>query len=719
MKPSPILKKLTALYRRLKGAEGSQVTLSWRWGDAGERSLEEALELDPTEVTARMIVEAEMLRDLEVRAVPLRSLLEGDAETETQLDIARELIFLLRSPELNEPIEGFRENVREAMRRYGALDAKTEAVISDRVKLAHIRLSALGNVKRLSEFQFTRGDCEASDIAPIYYEHVYEFWNVNSMLAIVAKMKPGVMLALVRDSQSVFSYFAFCVRNGANIYVVTDRNNDPHPEYRNRTRKPERTLERRIDRGYFPYDLLNIGVDSRGHVVTKHRPGLVPYQSDVHKLRAISKLEPEERIWVALMLDLLVHRYWIERRQLPQLSYTGEMLKQPTALLDKVKHLPVVQGSRQMLVAPELAPVDLTTEKIAADVESKPIGHNRWMEERYGRNIDPTILNAVVGERNKLLLNDKTKKAMVVSDAPESPDAEMGWLDKPREIRLSSIRPDDFNTKDRLLSDRRWVARTNLATVIAIRAEQEFEKTEKDIVAWYTKRVLNNLPALIEAVRAGSLKEKATLSKFRFAKERSGFPYGFGTYEAEMLSMKAVRPAGASFGTHLVHIAKHVPFDDRKRWKSERSSGCALRQERSRAHAVFTPHSSVGLAMLAGCTANELPEVLQHWWADEPYHGNSILARIDPLDCISNPWASSRSGLGGFSVAVCLSLRALHELGWGIKSREEEQDSLRYRKRKVLVEEVIRVRKGSDSGVPSKGRGSQKVARRPLRPRAG
>jgi hypothetical protein len=54
---------------------------------------------------------------------------------------------------------------------------------------------------------------------------------------------------------------------------------------------------------------------------------------------------------------------------------------------------------------------------------------------------------------------------------------------------------------------------------------------------------------------------------------------------------------------------------------------------------LFTPVVSEDLAFMAGCTVEELPDVLQKWDLKDGYHGNRILNRIDPIHWrLKNPW---------------------------------------------------------------------------------
>ena len=79
----------------------------------------------------------------------------------------------------------------------------------------------------------------------------------------------------------------------------------------------------------------------------------------------------------------------------------------------------------------------------------------------------------------------------------------------------------------------------------------------------------------------------------------------------------------------------------------------------------FDPSTSRAVADLAGVPLDDLPDVIRHWREKDPYRGNSILARLDPMDwSIENPWKELR-----FSIVVRTCKRCLqrHAKSMGLK----------------------------------------------------
>lgn len=139
---------------------------------------------------------------------------------------------LLEDPQVTEIIDTFQGKIRTAAKQYG-VDVKgleaLETLLEDKHDLAYVRRDSLRSIEKLDAFQFTQGD---SDQKPLKFNPtVYEFWNVNSLVAAMRGQKiAGITLVLIRDPEEVMaSYFVFAVKNGGTITILTDRETGPHP----------------------------------------------------------------------------------------------------------------------------------------------------------------------------------------------------------------------------------------------------------------------------------------------------------------------------------------------------------------------------------------------------------------------------------------------------------------------------------------------------------
>ncbi|MNR31232.1 hypothetical protein D3C85_1487300 [compost metagenome] len=73
---------------------------------------------------------------------------------------------------------------------------------------------------------------------------------------------------------------------------------------------------------------------------------------------------------------------------------------------------------------------------------------------------------------------------------------------------------------------------------------------------------------------------------------------------------------------------------------------------------AIRPLNSQDLAFMAGCSVEELPDVLQHWDLAECYTGNSRIGRVDPIHTqLSDPWRTLQLG-----IVFALSKRAMNAI---------------------------------------------------------
>jgi hypothetical protein len=98
------------------------------------------------------------------------------------------------------------------------------------------------------------------------------------MLAAATRMPSGVSLNLIRHPDGYQSYFCFVIRNGGNLFVLSDVPEYSHPLQGMMSRRPDRELDRRAARNWFPYDLLGASYDEesgRLYIKQTEQRGLV------------------------------------------------------------------------------------------------------------------------------------------------------------------------------------------------------------------------------------------------------------------------------------------------------------------------------------------------------------------------------------------------------------------------------------------------------------
>lgn len=603
----------------------------------------EFMELDTTCLTSFMLLRGAVDQYLDDMQFTAKDFMDRTAEVADALKQAGELRAILEDPAVVALIADFETQIRGALKQYGATAKvlkEADELLADKSELAYVRRDALRSIKTLTPHQFLQGDGDKNP--PKYNKNVYEFWNINSLLAAMRGQDfPGITLALMRDPvEALNSYFVFGIRNGMNITVLTDFERGPHPAYSRMSRRPDRNLERRAEKHRFPYGLLDLKHTEDGHAYAKARTALVPINAKAVALYPLADMAADVLIWVILVFDLIRERYWRLNFKLPELSYTGEMVRDPQALIGAGAAL-VRSGDYKPLALAPLTTQDVTEKAVEHQWERKTTGWNRWMEEAYAAKVPQEALN-IVGEQEQKLLESGVNKALAPFTTSE------GYSSGSLEI----FQPTCFGTAEQLQMDRQWAARVNACKVMQFHAEQEFERDKEEVIQWCKDRLERNRDFLLDSMVRGEL----TLPQYSFYGERS-FVHGYvKTKQVNALTWGCGKtPQDARvhyYGWLGVDLYVHGGLRQRP-WRIM----CADRPEHpAMVFGRIEPNCPAALAIIFGVPVEMLPSRLSTWSTDKPYSGNSILDRLDPQDWVlHNPWNTLR-----FHVGLALSKRAFH-----------------------------------------------------------
>jgi len=537
----------------------------------------------------------------------------------TTIAAIRELYDIVEDPQIVEHLQAFENGILKSAHGYGKLNEEMpelKRLLVDKYDMASVRLSALRSMRELQQFQFLQGE---SSKEPLKVNHwIFEFWNINSLVAAMrAQRIPGVSLCLIRDPEQVMaSYFVFAVANGENLTILTDREEGPHPMYWKMARRPDRDMARRWQKNYFPYHLLNLKpiTDEDGNVkgyYAAERTGLVKYNLEAVKLSPLGMLPPAEFMWTTLLLDRINEEFGKKQKLLPKLAYTGEMIVAPEALVGSTGSL-VQQNHYKPLELPKLRTEDVTRETTAEQWERNPTTFNDWAEARYAKNVPTELLN-VVGEQQRHLLAASTN--LVRDD---------GWNKK--EVQLVGFSPVTFGDAEKLHRDQLWVARYNQMQHVNQQMHDEYEANKDDVIVWWNSAIKKRKDSLVEAALRMEFKTKTV----RYPawgdepdiKEANILKVGLRSHFLDKDTAR-LSEWGHCFGNWACYL--QLQEDD------------TLLQ--ANVYALFKPDNPMALAELAGVEVLDLPVWLQHWYQNEPYDGNCILDRLDPLDwVVNNPW---------------------------------------------------------------------------------
>ena len=603
--------------------------------------IQEARQLDPTGLTAFMFMKAITWEFIEAETVTALDVIRGlSPEQEARIATLRRIHNFLERPEVDAIIEDFVSSVRDAVEHYGIGQDDLEAWLGNYYWMAILRRDALRAAEKLEAHQFFHGQ-EADSDRCVYSTKIWEFWNIPSLVrAMQAQGKHGfrgINLCLIRDpEEALFSFFVVAIINGQSITVLTDRTQHAHPAGKSMSRRPDREFERRAAKNWFPYELLNIKatVDQR-RLYAEARTALVPINARAVKLADFSELQPADAIWLSLLFQVLRERFLEKNKQLPELSYTTEMIRRPHLLV--AGKLDIVEaGKYQPLVVEPFTHTDITADATAPQWEPHPVGHNEWMIERYGEQVPAEAFNIVGDEERDLLELPSHFSALAKSD-----EFRLG-PSKPRAPELKTMDPLGFGTREQIERDRQWTARYNQCQLVQRLAEREFKATEKEIRAWVTERLEARTDWLIEQAVRADLTVTVTRRYFAGIQHEGGVKTE--TYEHPLVDVE-IGKNPRMWGRNSIYIPPIFEGENALGQRREVAPRCAITGTKTISYvARVAPEDANSVATILGCTFDELPWQLQVWASkiDRDYTGNHLLNRLDPSDWVlHNPWVQS------------------------------------------------------------------------------
>lgn len=633
------------------------------------RAIKEALDLDATEITGRLLFEYVVTEYMRDRHFTVKELLEKPEQVAEYLSKSRDLLGYLRSNEMQSMADDFSRAMRQAVSTYGVTNPKVFDVIDSRHSLALLRRDAYRTLNHLRVDQFLDGNPEPDCVQPVYGKFLYQWWNINSMLKAMTAMPSGVTVNLIRHPTDAYqSYFAFAIRNGGRLFVFTDKEKTAHPLAADLMRRPDRILAERAARNWFPYDLMGLAFDEESgeaYIKQSIERGLVPYQSKALPLKAMADLDAPQVIWLTMMLDLIVGKFWRQEYRAPALSYTGEMVQIETPLIAAAQtaQLPVV-GYQPLALKP-LSMEDVRTGDANTPATGRRTGQNNWLEARYGSQVSENIINLVGTPDTALALDLKSGDgAIVVRD--RKAEERLFFSDRKalseRRLEIDTLDATSFGTREDIEHDRRFIARSNYAKQINALAVAEYEARRDEIRQWVSDRIKANTETLFEMMAKPEIKVSAEkLAHFENGAYtwRGETPEG---YQRVFMKRRSIKGADAWAISDAFSNIGNVVFHG----SGPRKNGaptCFMTGAASAFMVHFYPETCEDLALLCGCTTEELPDVLQHWTMIQRNAGNHILDRIDPMEWqCNNPWQKLY-----FQTIYFVSVRAMKAIERGNK----------------------------------------------------
>lgn len=580
------------------------------------RTLKESLEYDESQITTLMLLGHFTDLYLKDRSMAVSYVLDHFDEVVFYLHKCKDMYSVVRGSEFCEIVNEYKKSLLDAVKYYGWDRNEVIKLINDAGELALIRRDAFKSINTLTVYQFYQG--AETEAKPQYVPHVYEFWNMNSLIcSMCCGPESFITLNLIRDSESDYeTYFAFAIRNGKTVTILTDKPKHAHPMQRYMSRRPGREFSRREEKHHFPYALLDVQYDGKGdpYFNKTNQFGLVKYQHENRPMKEIKDLEADEILWVIMMFSLIEKRFWKEKYRTPEIAYTGDNLM--IAGMGEVNINALQLRTDKQIVAAPLKNEDITTDSMMNEWEQRPAGIHRWIEDRFAHVVNDEKLNLLGGP-------GECKEKITVALGRDR------WNDeKKAEYSLSHFNLTSFGSEKELIADQRWHARYNKAKMIQAANRKEFEETKEQILKWVETRVFENCALLLAAAARVEGKDD----------EKNIIGIGLIECEYQRHSWTAI-------------TIQKPQANDNKRY-------CYLTGKGAGLFVVFAPQTAGDLAFLCGIAEKDLPEVLRHWERNGRFFGNQILDRLDPMDwVVKNLWNELK-----FEVVIYLSKSAYNAL---------------------------------------------------------
>jgi hypothetical protein len=642
--------------------------------------IEDARDLDETGLTSFMMLRGifeSYIKEFSFSAYDLMLDPESVAEA---IEPMHDLRDILESQQVVTLIGEFAELIREGAEQYGYTvpeeGGDLDAWLDSKIDLAFIRRDALLAMQTLDAHQFTQGEPREAEFK--VNRQIFEFWNINSLVeALRGQHFTGITLCLMRDPEALWSHFAFAIRNGDTITVLTDKKKEPHPAFRSmaRPRGVQRDFSDRARKYWFPYELVGTDVnEDQTELYVKARTALVPKNAQAVALADLNACIPGTVIWLVLMFELIYQKYGVQNHLLPDLSYTGEMVVDPYALVGETAAL-VTSGHYKPLEMPHQTADTLSNDSIEETIGVDKFYKGRratgldWMIERYGPRVPEEALN-LVGEQGKA----KALLGIHEADPALSRETFMERLGGKRSshswdkdystshhIRLRTLDPMTFGTAASIREDAAWTARWNQCKVIQRLADAEFEELKDEMFAWYMDRLEMNWKFLFDAAARGTLRmgrhDDTTLPPDVDMGHGISAP-AFGTEGREMEECLRQKE-DISWGTGYRHsLPSYGPpparFGEAVYSHGQRFYCC----ERDDVKATIFTHIAVtvpeSISTVTGVPVEKLPWPFRYYNCGDPYVGNYILNRLDPANHeLHNPWVPGhRNRHGGLNLNI-------------------------------------------------------------------
>lgn len=621
------------------------------------KSLADAMEVDPEGLSALLLASKTIYSYLDSFSYTLNDLIEHPIECQAKVSRAAQLLEKLNAVEVRSNVEGFKNTLQRAFVHYGVNSSRSQDLLLDEILLGELRMAALKSMNKLQLDQFTKGKVDEKGHKPSYNGVVHRFLSTSALVDSAIQMKSNISLSLVQNGEnSQHSFYVFAVRNGGNVYLLSDLKSNYNPMGFQGSQSGSIDSNNRIDQHHFPYEVsrafIKEGADtSATESVASNLPVQFGCEGEAWPMVALVDLPDESLVWTIMMFELIARRFWGNEIPELELSMTGAMAKHQALLSRFAQGNDLVDLQACDIDFKPLSQLDVTSvdDHGSSFDEGSELDKkiNGWMAERYGDKAATILENLDALELSQAQAMDKIGNDVIELDEGSRP-------------RLGLIGNNRIAKRSQMADDRRFLARLAWAKEVERLAAEEFVNERKKVIRWYHQALEANIDALVAV--AG--KDNEYFSPY----EGATFDYvnraftAFGGHSKKDASGKTVAHRMMQLGhvSDLRELGHNAILASVRLTKGEEKSGkpaCALTGSVATFCAYFQPKCPEDLAWLTGVSVGDLPVFLQNWFYDKPYTGNPTFGRYDPLiSNVENPWYEEK-----FGVLLYLSKRVMNK----------------------------------------------------------
>lgn len=412
---------------------------------------------------------------------------------------------------------------------------------------------------------------------------IYMYKSIGDVIRFAAKGDiSGISMCYICDDKNLErSFFAFVIRNGENLYILSDRPIYKHPLQAKMSRCPGRDMSERIEGNYFPYNSIS-GIDvsdlwgNGRYGVSKNDDNMAPAVNNDcvrTKIGTFASLNQDEAFWAIYMFSLIKDRFYKEHIYLEDLSFC-----EANIIYDRLEENEKNEIALRLSIPYiEMKPVE-NPESIEMEYGRKSEHLYDYLIDRYVNKVDINVFN-LIKQRDKTL--------------PMLTDNKSTYFRQYETLDLGSLR-----TEKELIYDQQWLARYNMAVSIGGMLNSDFDKNKDRVISEMLSMIINSAGYIINLI----------LTK-KFDGKIDSFEY-----------------AAKDISYRDITLGKEYYDNYKSKYR------CFFTGKNPAVIISFNVKTAEEFATLCGVDIKSIPIELQHYHKNKRCCGNSILDNLDPLD---------------------------------------------------------------------------------------